>query len=133
MKKQQGFSLVMAIFVLVILGMLGGFMATFSAVQTDTSLYAVQGSRAYQAARAGIEWAIADISATQSCTQTNAQTAMTFTGLNGFTVSLSCTASASYTEANATHVVYTVTSLSQYGSFANSNYAARQIQITILQ
>ena len=130
--KQQGFSLVMAIFVLVVLGLLGGYMVRLSGVQMNTANYALQGARAYQAAHAGIEWAIAAISNGGSCTQVNAQTAMTFTGLSGFTVTLSCS-SQTYSEANQNPVVYSIDALSQYGSYADSTYVAREIQSTIVQ
>ena len=53
---QSGFSLVTAIFLLVILASLGAFIVTISGVQQTSSALDVQGSRAYQAARSGIEW-----------------------------------------------------------------------------
>ena len=62
MKHQAGFSLVMAIFILLVLGLLGGYMVTLQGVQTQTTLDALQGARAYQAARAGIEWSLARLS-----------------------------------------------------------------------
>jgi MSHA biogenesis protein MshP len=131
MKSQRGFSLVMAIFILLVLGLLGGYMVSMSAVQVQSSSYAVQGARAYQAARAGIEWAIANIYATKSCAQANQQTAMSFTGITGFTVALNCTQSAQLSEGNSSYYLFTVTSTSQYGSYGGSNYVARQIQVTI--
>lgn len=56
-KLQRGFSLLTAIFLLVVLAGLGGVMVTFSGVQQQSSSLDVLGSRAYQASRAGIEWA----------------------------------------------------------------------------
>ena len=53
-----GFALVSAIFLLVVLAALGAFMLTFSTVQHTTATTDIQGSRAYQATRAGIEWAV---------------------------------------------------------------------------
>ncbi|HEY6280567.1 MAG TPA: hypothetical protein VIW72_02070 [Burkholderiales bacterium] len=53
---QSGFLLVTAIFLLVILAALGAFILTISGTQQTGSALDVQGSRAYQAARAGIEW-----------------------------------------------------------------------------
>ena len=54
---QSGFSLITAIFLLVILASLSAFIVTVSGVQQTSSALDVQGSRAYQAAHAGIEWA----------------------------------------------------------------------------
>jgi len=132
MKRQQGFSLVMAIFILVVLGLLGGYMVRLSGVQIGTFNYALQGARAYQAARAGIEWSIGRINNGGSCTDVSAQTAMTFTGIDGFNVSLSCS-SQSYSEADQNLTVYRINALSQYGSYASIDYVFRQIEVSIVK
>lgn len=54
---QQGFSLVSAIFLLVVLAALGAAMVSFSTAQNQSLSMDVLGSRAYQAANAGVEWA----------------------------------------------------------------------------
>jgi len=56
LKQNSGFSLITAIFLLVILAALGAFILTISGTQQTSSALDVQGSSAYQAARAGIEW-----------------------------------------------------------------------------
>lgn len=56
-KSQRGFSIVSAIFLLVVLSFLGVAMTTLSTTQNQSSAMDVMGSRANQAARAGIEWA----------------------------------------------------------------------------
>ena len=56
---QRGFAAIAAIFLVVVLAALGGFMLTFSNTAQLTSAQDVQGTRAYWAARAGLEWAIA--------------------------------------------------------------------------
>lgn len=56
-KAQRGFSLVSAIFLLVVLAGLGAAMVSFSTTQNQLQALDVMGSRAYQAANAGIEWA----------------------------------------------------------------------------
>jgi MSHA biogenesis protein MshP len=55
-KVQRGFSIITAIFLLVVLASLGALMTTFFTAQQQSSALDVVGSRAYQAARAGIEW-----------------------------------------------------------------------------
>ena len=57
-KMQKGFSLITAIFLLVVLGGLGAVMMTFFSAQQQSSAQDVLGSRAYPAARAGIEWSV---------------------------------------------------------------------------
>jgi MSHA biogenesis protein MshP len=57
-RLQHGFALVSAIFLLVVLAGLGVAMMTFTTAQHASSGMDVMGARAYQAARAGIEWAL---------------------------------------------------------------------------
>lgn len=54
----RGFSIVSAIFLLVVLSVLGAMMMNISNMQHVSSAMDVQGTRAYQAARAGIEWGL---------------------------------------------------------------------------
>jgi MSHA biogenesis protein MshP len=58
LNNQNGFTLVQAIFILVVLALLGTYMVRLSTVQQSTSTQALLQSRAYQAARAGLEWGI---------------------------------------------------------------------------
>lgn len=90
--KQAGFSLVSAIFLLVVLAALGVAMVTISTVQHQSSSLDIQGVRAYQAARAGIEWGLYKKLQTSSC----AGAAITVplpagTSLSDFTVTVVCT------------------------------------------
>jgi MSHA biogenesis protein MshP len=96
MKKiQQGFSIITAIFLLVVLAGLGAAMVTLSTVQNQSSAMDVVGSRAYQAARAGIEWAAYQIvnnptpATAATCANTFALGSLGGT-LSPFTVTVTC-------------------------------------------
>mgnify|MGYP006293878967 CR=1 FL=1 len=56
--RSRGFSLISAIFLLVVLAALGAFMVTFTGLQQGTVQADVLGVRAYYAARSGADWAI---------------------------------------------------------------------------
>ena len=128
--KQNGFSLVVAIFILVILALLGSYMVRLGGSQRTTTLYAIQGARAYQAARSGVEWARAKINADGNCSAINGAS-LTFPGINGFTVTLGCSSQA-YTEITALDF-YTVTSASEYGNFTQPDYVYRKLEVTFMQ
>lgn len=53
---QRGFSIVTAIFLIVVLALLGVFIVSVTGIQQSSQVLDIQGVRAYQAARAGIEW-----------------------------------------------------------------------------
>lgn len=56
MKRQSGFSIITAIFLIVILAALGAFAVSMFRVQQTTAAFDELGSRGFQAAQAGIEW-----------------------------------------------------------------------------
>ncbi len=90
--RQNGFAAIAAIFLVVVLAALGGFMLTFSNTQQLTSAQDVQGSRAYWAARAGLEWGVGSVVANSIC-----PTSPTKLSVNSFAVCVTCTSN-SYTE-----------------------------------
>ncbi len=61
---ERGFTLVSALFILVVLTALGGFILSVSTNQQLGSAMDVQGVRAYEAARGGIEWGLYQVNAT---------------------------------------------------------------------
>ncbi len=81
--KQTGFSLVPALFLLVVLAALGAVAVRLSAVEHQTVVLALQSSRAYAAAQAGVEWSAYQALVNGSCG--NSSIALTEGGLSGFT------------------------------------------------
>ncbi len=133
---QQGFSIVSAIFLLVVLAFLGAAMVTFSTSQQESSAMDVMGARAYQAARAGVEWgAYQVLQGGGGCSAASATLpAGTLAGtLNGFTVAVACTAVAAseVSAATGTVTVYSVSSVANAGTLGQPGYVERQIQVTI--
>jgi MSHA biogenesis protein MshP len=85
-RSQKGFALVSAIFILIALAALGGFIATVSSMQHIGSALDLNGARAYQAARAGTEWGVAGaVNASACAASTNIGT------VNTVTVTVLCT------------------------------------------
>lgn len=112
---QRGFAAVAAVFLVVILAGLGAFMLTFSNTQQLTSAQDVQGSRAYWAARAGLGWGIASVTATPA----DCPTSPTTLTVDGFSVTVTCTRS-TYDEAGVTVVIYRLVSLARLGAGATA-------------
>lgn len=135
LRQARGFSIVSAIFLLVVLSLLGSLMLTFSTVQHVTGAQDVQGSRAYQAARAGIEWGLYQLRQNSSCSGASSfvpgANALGGT-LSGFSVTVSCVAvGGPYDESGVSTTVYRITSTATSGSAPGSvNYVERQLQVT---
>ena len=132
---QRGFSLVTAIFLLVVLGTLGTLMVTFFAAQQQSSALDVMGSRAYQASRAGIEWAAYQVASSPAGAAVSAPCATNFAqnSLGGtlapFRVTVTC-AAASYVEGTSSIWVYNVSAVAQTtGNPGGADYVERSISV----
>lgn len=135
---QSGFSIVTAIFLLVVLSALGAFIVSVSGVQHVSQVYDVQGARAYQAARAGIEWGLHQV--LQGGGSCAASASFVPAAIAEFTVTVGCSASASTNEGDpaVTVTVYslTATACNQPAASAcpgtpGANYVERQLQATV--
>jgi MSHA biogenesis protein MshP len=90
-KRSAGAGLVTAIFLLVVLAALGVAMVSIFNAQQSSSALDVQGARAYQAARAGIEWGLFQKLRNQKCTDRTSFPLPDGTALAGFVVTVKCT------------------------------------------
>lgn len=89
--RQTGFGIVSAVFLLVILAILAASITFFAGTQRSTAMIDLLGARAYQAARAGVEWGAFQALVNGSCGAAN----LTFAGTSmaGFTTTVTCAAS----------------------------------------
>lgn len=135
-KVQRGFSLVSAIFLLVVLAALGAAMVTFSTVQTQSLAMDIMGSRAYQAANAGVEWAAYNIAANSSVGGATNFVPGTSTALGGnlapFNVSVTYTAVAQSDAAATGEPVgmlwsHDITASAVYGTAGTPDYVERVV------
>ncbi len=88
-RARGGFALPSAIFLLVVLAALGAVLLRISTSQQIGAALDVQGARAYQAARAGIEWGMFQSLRNDSCGSTTL--AFVVTGLSEFSTAVACT------------------------------------------
>jgi len=127
-RQQSGFSLIPALFLLVVLATLGSVAVRLSAVEHQTVVLAMQSSRAYAAAQAGIDWSAYQALVNSSCGSTTLS--LTEAGLAGFAVDTSCTSS-SHTEGSATTTIYVLESFAYSGTYGMPDYVSRRIRATV--
>lgn len=89
-RRMRGFSLVTAIFLLVVLAGLGAAMVHVFTLQQVESALDVQGVRAEQAARAGIEWGVYRQLIDGKCDPSTSFALPAGTSLSSFSVSVQC-------------------------------------------
>ncbi len=135
--RLRGFSVAAAVFLLIVLAALAAFLLTVGGLQQTSSTLDLQGTKAYQAARAGIEWGVYRALRNDSCV---ASTSFALPGgLSEFTVTVQCTESA-YDEisAGATPKIYSILatacnqpSVGDCPGLVGPLYVERQLQATV--
>lgn len=128
---QRGFTAITAIFILVVLTALGAFILSVSTGQQIGSGLDVQGVRAYEAARSGVEWGLYQQLRDNSCA-TSTSFVPTAPTLSAYTVTVKCTATAG---TNGGPTVYEVQSWAcnqpsgpGIGTCPNNSHSARYIE-----
>jgi len=127
--REAGFTIVQAIFVLVVLGMLGAYMVTMSTVQQATSTQALMQARAYQAARAGLEWGtktVVDSDPSECFTSSDGDFS-----LGVFDVDVDCEKLDEGHEANQPFKVFNLKSTATYNDISSPDYVSRTLEVTI--
>lgn len=158
-QAQRGFSLVMAIIVLVTLAVLATLALVYANAQLKGSESELQAARATQAARAGLEWAAAQINTTTWCQAVPISQAIepdlgcddaprnpapavaisgTLSGAIGFLVTISCSASSHTEQATTDPIPKTVWSyrleskaVSQCSQAGQASYAEKTLSLNL--
>lgn len=127
-QRQSGISLVPALFLLIVLALLGVVAVRLTAVQSQTVVLAMQSARAFSAARAGIDWSAYQALVNGSCA--GATLTLTEAGLNGFSVDTTCFVT-THSEGPQTVSVYTIEAFARSGAYGTPDYVSRRIRSTI--
>jgi len=128
-RSQAGFTLITALFLLIVVAGLSVYMITIRNVQQSTVLFAQQGARAMQAARAGIEWGIYEaMDPTPACGSSTFSA--TGTALSAYSITVECTTSA-HIEAGVTINTYVLTSTAETGAYGTLDYVSRRLRATV--
>lgn len=134
----RGFSIVSAIFLLVTMTVLGVAMLRFTTGQQHAFVQDLEGSKAYRAARTGIEWGLYRLLRDNDCNANAANTAQFSPGptalggsLAGFSVVVNCTSAGPFVEAGVPTSIHTIVSTASSGAIGTSTYVERRVQVTV--
>lgn len=107
--SQGGFGVISAVFILVILAFLGVSITFMAGTQRNVVRIDISGSRAYQAARAGVEWGAYQALRNGSCVASTNLALPAGTSLAEFTATVTCTATTA-NEGGTTVTLYNIVS-----------------------
>ena len=130
LRREDGFSLVLAIFILVVLAVLGVYMVTLSGVQAFTPAFAIQGAQAYQAADSGIEWGIYEATTPPGACGSFPPSAGKDLTVGAFKVHVTCSATP-FSEGGDNFNSYEITALAETGTYGQPDYISRQVDTKV--
>lgn len=132
--RQRGVSIIVAIFLLLLFASIAGFMASLTATAHVTSAQDLESSRAYQAARAGVEWGLYQLDPEGTGAALPACFATTVLAqIPNYSVSVSCTpypgAATSYQEGSRTVRMYRIAATATATNFRSPG-VERMVSVT---
>lgn len=129
LRRARGFALVLALFLIVSLAGIAAYLLTVTNVQVETGVMDEQAARAYQAARAGLDWGAYRVLRNGIC-----PAGPTTIALFGFNAEVTCTPIGTESEGgspvNMYRIVSTGCNASPCGTPA-AGYVERQLQLTV--
>jgi MSHA biogenesis protein MshP len=129
-RHAQGFGLVAAMFLLIVVTLVVIAMARLSAAQHGSNSLAIQQARAYQAARAGLEWGINQAMKTGNCVAGAPD--LSANNLAGFHLGVTCSSNSYLDNDGSTSRIFRFTSTAQNGTPGSRfDYAYRQLAATL--
>ena len=124
-RRQSGFLLVTAIFLVTVLAALGAFLLVMSSVAQQTPALGLNGAQAYHAARSGLEFGI-------SRAIGNAGTGCnTNLSLPPYEVQVSCAGPELHNDGGVVVDMFTVTAVATRGSPGEIAYARRELRAVV--
>jgi len=128
-RRERGFALMATIFVLLVLTALAAFAVRIGTNQQQSVAFDVLIARAQAAADSGIEYGANRALTVSQCAASTVLTP-TAPALNGFTVTVTCSASPHQVGA-VTYHAYVLQSTAQKGTYGSADYVARTSSRTV--
>jgi MSHA biogenesis protein MshP len=125
----RGFSLIVAIFVILVISALGVFALRVGITQQQTVVFTLLSARAQAAAESGIEYGANRALKAGSCPATTTLN-LTATGLVGFVVTVKCTATP-HNVGGAACQAYALVSTARRGNYGTVDFVSRSVTRTV--
>lgn len=125
--SQRGFSLIAAVFLIVVLAALGTFAARMAVTQQETVNLALLEAQAQAAANSGIEYGANQALRWSRCPLSKSLS-LTATGISGFAVVVQCKLTV---HAPSGKTSYALVSTASRGSYGRADFVSRQASRTV--
>lgn len=139
-KSQKGFSIIIAVVLIILLALIGSYMATLTIVSSVNTTVSAGTMQAWFAARSGIEWAVQNVISANVCftaadgnfaTNGDGDFSINAGAINNFNITVTCAVDP-YTESGpGFYNVYQITSRATRGTPGEIAYVSRQLNVSI--
>lgn len=126
-EKSRGFTLISALFVLVVVSALGVYMVSLGSGQQLSTALSVRSAQAMYAAQSGIEWVLYRLNAGDSCGMLPASLSV-----EGFTVSIDACAVQSVSEGGGSYPLFDISVTAQFGTYGDFDFVRRRLNAVIM-
>ena len=133
--KQRGFTIVSAVFIVVILALIGSYIVSISSLTRTSENLGILGLRTYFAANSGLEWGIYQVTngpGPYNCPASPTTLNLTQAGLNGFKVVVTCTQN-TFIERGKSFKIFEFESFGEFGVVSSIDYTSRLLYARIIQ
>jgi MSHA biogenesis protein MshP len=127
-RRQGGFSLVSAVFLLVVLAALGAYAVRLATLQQQTVTAGLRAAQAFEAAKTGVAWGAYRALSSGVCGSSTLN--LTEGAAAGFRVSVQCT-QRTHTEGTATVDVFVFDVRAEAGVYGGPDYVSRRLQTKV--
>ncbi|MCB1723794.1 MAG: hypothetical protein KDJ39_08880 [Gammaproteobacteria bacterium] len=124
--QAAGFTLISALFVLVVVSALGVYLSALSTTSHASTALAVRASQAMYAAQSGIEWVVYRLGAGDTCATLPATPV-----LDGFTITVDACNTQMVTEGTDSYPMHDVSVTAGIGSFGDPTYVTRRLSAVV--
>ncbi|MCB1801833.1 MAG: pilus assembly PilX N-terminal domain-containing protein [Gammaproteobacteria bacterium] len=125
-RNAAGFTLISALFVIVVVSALGVYLTGLSTVAHSSSALAVRSSQAIYAAQAGVEWVVFRLAAGDSC-----GSLPTAPVIDGFSISVDACSTQTITEGSASYPLHDITVTASIGSYGDPAFVTRRLSAAV--
>lgn len=135
-KYQKGFTIVSAIFILVVLTLIGTYIVSIGALTRDSGNLTSQGIKTYYAAKSGLEWAAFRVSSPvggpYNCPAASSTFNVSIAGANVYSVTVTCIQN-TFVESSVSYNVFLLSATATFGTLGGLDYASRTVTSKVVQ
>ena len=121
LSRSRGFTLISALFVLVVVTSLGVYMTTLSSAQHLSSALSVRSAQADYVAHSGIEWVLYRLHAGDDSI-----------AVDSYTVSIDSCSVQNVSEGGSTYPLYDISVTARFGSYGDFDFVRRRVNAVIM-